>query len=117
MYAKEMKNTSSHYITNFSLYDTWCNTHPLHSWGTDILFLIFFHVCYTKHTILISLPLWVCSRENVAVSVFLTCPFAFGKGKGKHKGKSKVVPVHALLAYTGSRNIASLIFNLSTTWR
>lgn len=90
---------------------------PTSQLDTDIVFLIFSHVCYTKHTILISLPLRVCSRENVALSVFLMCPFAFGKGKGKHKGKSKVVPVHTLLAYTGSRNIAPFIFNLGTEWR
>jgi hypothetical protein len=33
------------------------------------------------------------------------------------KGKGKVVPVHAMKAYRGSRGIALLILNFSAIWR
>jgi hypothetical protein len=62
---------------------------------------------------LISFLLWVCSWENAALSAFLLVPFSWGKAKGK----GKVVPVHTLQAYTGSRGTAQFIPNLSTKWR
>jgi hypothetical protein len=40
-----------------------------------------------------------------------------GKGEGKGKGKGKVVSVHAVKMYRGSRDIALLILNLSTSRR
>jgi hypothetical protein len=38
-------------------------------------------------------------------------------GKVEGKGKGKVVPVHAMKANRGSRDIATLILNFGTRWR
>ena len=107
-----MKNTSSH--TNFSLYDTWWNTHPLNSWVTDMLFLVFSHVCYAQHTILISFLLWVCSWENVAVSASLCVHLHRVRVKVNIKVKVKLFLSMLCRNIEDSRGIAPLIGNLST---
>jgi hypothetical protein len=54
------------------------------------------------------------TKNNLNILMFLTqlCSVAYSEGK-----KLKVVSIHAMTAYRGSRGIAPLILHLGFRWR
>ena len=55
-------------------------------------------------------------RVSIVYLVFLAGIALIMFVKGKDKGKGKAVPIQAVKAYVGSRDIACLIHKLSTRW-